>query len=187
MRNLRLKVEGGASLQVDELNLRLKSDALRTHSSRALLKSGVEWSGAKGSDLILDGKSISSADCVIGLWYDARERQSRITCKVGKHVYEPQRILSLTEVDSSPARIDKGTLQGKVELVSKEGIEGKYRFRLDRETADLLDRRLTWASSKGRFKYEKGGLAEDLCASILEAAGWEEVRRHPLSTRFSYM
>jgi hypothetical protein len=187
MRNLRLSFEQRASLQVDKIVLNLNSTELQTYSSRVLLKSTVEAGQQSNTHLYLDGRHVSTSDCVLSLWYHALERQSRVTCRVGKHVFQPEQVTCPSEREAEPPKIDKKFLQGRAELTSKEGVEGRYRFRLDREAIEAINQRLRWAGEHRRYKYEKGGIAEDLCSSVLETAGWEEVRRHPLSNRLTYM
>lgn len=184
--NLRLSYEDRPSLLVDGASLRLRPTELRTHSSRVLLESSIERI-EQNQRLFIDGRERTPTDCTLSLWYSGVERQSRVTCKVGKHMFAPYKLSSRPELVEAPAKVDKGFLKDKIELVSREGVEGKYRFRLDREAAETIDHRLGWAKRNGRFSYEKGGVAEDLCASVLEDAGWEEVRRHPLSLRASFM
>jgi len=182
MRNVELTVEPSPTIKIDETSLSLKDLNLRTHASDAVLRSRLE--PAKGDlTVYADGRSIPQRNSHLYLWYSSLERKSWVTFTSGKHQFTPDRLKIQTDSLEIPPAVDRKVLQESVRLYSSEGIEGKFKFRMDRDMVYCINNRLVWAAREDRFTHERGSIAEDLSVCALEAGGWTEIKRHPLADR----
>lgn len=101
-----------------------------------------------------------------------------MTYTQGSHQFTPDRLTVQSGSLEFPPIIDSKLLRESLRLDSNEGIEGKLKFRIDRDVAEAINDRLTWASRTERFTHEIGSIAEELSVCVMEAGGWTELKRH---------
>jgi hypothetical protein len=187
MQNVRLSFDKEPMLKVDEVDFPVTGHKLESLKLDAVLRGTLQQ---EVGDVRLSygiGRTIPPPDSKMYFWYSSRREESWIVYTLGTHQRHANHF-SVVRETSSEIRlgIDKESVKEKVRLTSKESQDGTLGFKIDRGLANHIDSRLNEARIVGNHSHVRGGIAEDLCAGILELDGWEELRRHPFGDRASY-